>query len=226
MTDHHETVRSPEQIAFDLAKAMQFSLPDLRSARKGILPLSSFQPLFKKVLRPLVKAAGFTLIPLMTAAYLASPSHKISEGLVIVFSILGNIKEFAADHGWLRTILYIMGILVSVGFGVYNATKIPLDIVGDMLAKRVRAAEGRVTVREEDKKGKRDTVTIYYFQMKERSFQVSRKAYLALDDGGSYRVYYLPRSQTLVAIEPTVLAKEAEEKEQRIQSEQEAPSTI
>jgi hypothetical protein len=231
VTDHHEIVRSPEQISFDLGKAMQFSQTDLQAARKGILPISSFQPLFRTVLKPILRAAGFILVPWGLAAYFAS-SHQnssIFQGLAIVFSNLGHLPEFAADHGWFRTILYIKALFLPTGYGVYYlTTKVPFDLVRDMLGKRVRVAEGRVTLREEDKKvpGKRDEVSFYYFHLKERQFQVSRKAFLAIDDGGSYRAYFLPRSNTLVAIEPSTLAKEAEEKEMLSRAEHEAHGMI
>jgi len=230
VTDHHELVRSPEQISFDLGKAMQFSQADLQAARKGILPLSSFQALLGTVLKPLVRTAGFILVPWTLAAYFAS-SHQncsIFQGLAIVFSNLGHLPEFAADHGWFRTILYIKALFLPTAYGVYYLTKVPFDLVRDMLGKRVRAAEGRVTLREEDKKvpGKRDEVSFYYFHMKERQFHVSRKAFLAIDDGGSYRAYFLPRSNALIAIEPSVLAKEADEKEMLSRAEHEAPGMI
>jgi hypothetical protein len=228
--DHHDTVRSAEQIGFDLAKAIQFSMQDLNAARKGILPLSTFQPLLGTALKPLVRAAAFILIPWVTAAYFASSHNNCSifQGLAIVFSNLGHLPEFAKDHGVFRTILYIKALFLPTGYGIYGVTKVPFDLLRDMLGKRVRSAEGRVTVREEDKKvhGKRDEVSFYYFHLRERTFEVSRKAFLAIDDGGSYRVYFLPRSNTLVAIEPSVLAKEAEEKEMLSRTEHEAPGMI
>ncbi len=227
MLEHHEFVRSAEQVSSDLGKAMQCSPSDLAAARQGILPISCFQPLLRKVLRPLIKSAVLILAPFLVAAF-AGSSHTIVGGFTAVFTTLGSLPDFAEEHGWFRTILYVKAILGSVGFGVYCATKIPMDVVVDMLGKRVRIAEGRVTTREEDKKvrGKRDEVTFYYFHLKERSFPVSRKAFQAIDDGGSYRIYYLPRSQTLVAIEPTVLAREAEEKELQSRAAQAAPDTI
>jgi len=205
----------------DLAKAMQFSLGDISSVRKGILPIASFQPLMLKVIRPMIKAFAVILVPWLTAAYLLSPSHKIPEGLGTIFSMFGNMPDFVEEHGLFRTIILIKSLLVSAGLSVFWFMKVPLDLVRDVLGKRVKWAEGRVTTREEDKKirGKRDEVSFYYFHLKEKQFQVSRKAYLAIDEGGSYRVYFLPRSQTLIAIEPAILAKEAEEKELHAQGQ-------
>jgi hypothetical protein len=215
--EDHDTVRSAEQIAFDLGKALQFSVSDLPLFRRGILPASRCQPLFEDILRPLFMSAAFTLGPLFAVAIWVSFARhsSVSDGLLTVFSTFFQVKDFAEEHGWFKTVLYAAGALTLLGFGVYHATRIPLDIFGDIMIKRVRMGEGRVTAREQEKPGKRDDVIEYLFEMKERTFQVSRATFRALDSGGLYRVYYLPRSCRLVAMEPAVLAKEAEEREKR-----------
>ena len=93
-----------------------------------------------------------------------------------------------------------------------------LDLFADILTKRVRIFEGRVASREEDHTGlsKRDDTILYYFDTKICRFKVDRRTFLALDTGGAYRVYYLGRSKTLVAMEPAVLAQEAEQKEEKL----------
>ena len=217
--EHLETVRSAEQLGFDLTRAMQFSIADLRAFRRGILPAASGQVLLNRVVGPLLKSAAVTLLPLFGIAFLISSSRhsSISEGLLTLFSNIAHVREFAETEGWFRTVLYFLGGLTLLGFGAYYATRIPLDLLADILAKRVRTLDGRVTAREEEKgaPNKRDEVINYYFEMRQCTFQVERRAFLAIDSGGSYRVYYLPRSRTLVAMEPSVLAKEAEEKEQK-----------
>jgi hypothetical protein len=228
--EHLETVRSAEQLGFDLATALQFSIKDLRAFRKGILPAASGQVLFSKIAKPLLRSAALTLVPLFGVAFLISSSHhsSISDGLLMVFASVGHIKELADTEGWFRTVLYFLGGLTLLGLGAYQATRIPMDLAGDILVKRVRSLEGRVTSREEEINvgKKRDDVVNYYFEMKHCKFEVSRRAYLAIDSGGAYRVYYLPRSRTLVAIEPSLLAKEAEEKEQKLKERPVVQGTI
>lgn len=228
VTEHAETVRSAEQIAVDLNKAMQCSATEVRTYRCGILPASTCQRLMGKVIEPLVRAVLVVFGPLFVVGYLVGASHHTSmfDGLATILSMPGHIGDFAETEGWFHTILYSAIGLGLLGFGVYSASKVPLKLLLDILAKRVRMAEGRVTVREEDKKGSRDPVTYYHFDMKERSFVVTRKAFLAIDAGGFYRVYYLPRSGALVALEPGVLAREAQEKEQAVQSKAAAPEAI
>lgn len=219
MIGDHDTVRSAEQVGLDLAKAFQISPNDVCDLRHGILPASSFQPLLRKVIEPLLKSAALTLGPLFIAAYFESSSNhtSLSDGLLTIFASVADIKGVAETNGWFRTVLYFVGGLGLLGFGAYFASRIPIDLFADVLAKRVRMAEGRVTTREEEKHvaGKRDEVIQYFFDMKERSFQVSRAAFQAIDEGGLYRVYYLPRSLALACLEPAECARKAEELERR-----------
>lgn len=204
----------------DLSKALQFSNGDLQSFRKGSLSAASCQVLLAKVIAPAAKAAAVTVVPLIALAfYVTNSNHaSISDGLSILVSRVGNIKEFAENEGWFRTVLYGVGALALLGLGVYYTLKIPLGLLADIIAKQVLTLDGRVTGREEEKggKGKADEVVDYFFEMRQGKFPVNRRAFQTLDSGGSYRVYYLPRSKTLVAIEPSALAKEAEEKEARL----------
>ena len=220
-----DIIRTAEEVSIDLAKGLQFSFDDLRSFRKGILPAWSCQLLLRKVLTPVLTAAALIVVPLFGAAYFSSSSQQVSifDGLAIVVTAVGHIKDMADSSGWFRTILYFVVGIGCVGSSFYYLTKVPLALFFDILAKQVRISEGRVNAREEEKAGKRDEVITYYFDMKDRRFEVPRPAFNALDGGGAYRVYYLPRSGMLVAIEPTSLAKEAEEKGRRLET---GPVTI
>ena len=210
-----ETVRSPQQVASDLGKALAFSMADLKAYRRGILPPVAQQVLLARVIKPLVLSACLTLLPLLAGAYMISQSRNCSwsDGLVVLFSSVLHIRDVAEVDGWFRVVLYFAGGLLFLVLGAYQASRIPLDLLADVLSKGVRWTEGRVSAREEEKlgQGKRDEVVKYFFEMKDHMFQVSRRAFLALDDGGLYRVYFLPRSHTLLAIEPSVMAKDAED---------------
>ncbi len=212
--EHHQDVRSAEQLASDLARSLHSSASDLLLLRRGILPAASWNPLLGKVLQPLVKSAILTLAPLFLAAFLASSSHhcSLSDGLLLVVSQIRHVQDLAETEGWFRTVLYAATGLTLLAFGIYYATRIPLDLLADVLAKRIRSVEGRVTAREEERKirGKRDEVTYFLLEMKQGAFAVSRPTFLALDSGGLYRIYYLPRSRTVVGIEPASLAREAD----------------
>ena len=85
----------------------------------------------------------------------------------------------ADSSGWFRTILYFVVGIGCVGSSFYYLTKVPLALFFDILAKQVRISEGRVNAREEEKAGKRDEVITYYFDMKDRRFEVPRPAFNA-----------------------------------------------
>lgn len=67
--------------------------------------------------------------------------------------------------------------------------------------------EGKVLMREGSIKRivhRGNKSVSYFYQMGDLRFSVSAAGYNALVEGRAYRVYYLPRSKTLLGIEPTV----------------------
>jgi len=216
----YDGVRSPEQVLRDLAGGLGFSVNCMAQFRKGRLPAMHVQPLMKKVLRPAMRCAALTIVPLLLLAYAvtASSQASVSEGLHVVYARIMNPKELAEAIGWFRVVLYFAGGLAMLILGIVQATKIPMDLLADVIAGRVAYVEGRITGREVDKNlGQRAEVTLYYFDMKDRTFEVSREAFRAIDSGGSYRAYFTPRGRMLVAVEPSVLAREAEQEQKATQ---------
>lgn len=212
--DHLDRVRTPEELLNDLAKAFEFPPVAIRDYRRGRLPVAQVRPLLIQLVQPLWKSAAFTLVPLFGSAYIASASRhcSVAEGLLIVFGVFLHPRDFAELSGWFRTILYFAIALTLLGFGIVQALKIPTHLLFDVLGGSVQWVEGRVNSREEEKHlGERNEETFYYFEMKDRTFPVSRAAFKALDSGGCYKLYFLPRSRVLVAVEPSTLA--AAEKE-------------
>src|SRR5579884_1547868 len=225
-----ETAKSAEQLAFDLAKALQFTLPDLRAFRRGILPVASCQILLKTALQPIFKSVVISVGSSIALAYLTGSSQhsSLTQKYVDLFSHILNFQEFAQTQGWFIALICVVGGLASVGSSVYLLTRIKINLLADIVAKQVSSFDGRVTDREQETPGatKRDALPDYYFETKMCSFLVNRRAFLAIDSGGLYRVYYLPRSQTLVAIEPALLAREADERERKLKETSAVPSTI
>jgi hypothetical protein len=50
----------------------------------------------------------------------------------------------------------------------------------------------------------RDPIEKYFFDMKTDRYDVNLAAYRALESGAMYLIYVLPRSGTLIALEPKV----------------------
>lgn len=214
--DHIDWVRTPEELFADLAKAFQFSPKSIRDFREGRLPAGMAGPLLPRIIRPALKSAGCFLGPLFIAAFYTSMTRNTSffDAIAVVAGSVLRPWEFAEDHGWFRTILCITAALASFGTGLYFASKVPISLITDIMASRVRVMEGRVNTREEERKvpGRRDEQSFYYFDMKTTTFEVSKEAFRAIDSGGSYKAYYLPASRILVALEPSGLeAREQQE---------------
>jgi hypothetical protein len=72
--------------------------------------------------------------------------------------------------------------------------------VADVLGGQVRTVAGKV-IGEANSSGESTT---YYYKVDKLKFRVPAHAYTALVSGMSYRIYYTPRSKTLVSIEPLV----------------------
>ena len=82
---------------------------------------------------------------------------------------------------------------------------LPFRLIRDMLGGVVFVAYGRVETEqgENKKRGQPDGVVRYYFRLRdEEIFEVSPQAHDAIDSGGLYAVYYLPRSRVIVSIDP------------------------
>ena len=77
----------------------------------------------------------------------------------------------------------------------------------DLLAREVVAREGRVIAREEQtlRPNGRDPIEKYYFDVKDKRYDVNHAAYKALENGSNYLMYVLPRSGVLVAMEPKII---------------------
>ena len=82
-----------------------------------------------------------------------------------------------------------------------------LDVLGiqrDLRGDSVTVLDGIVTRKEiTSSTGGGDSATAYYYVTKRSSFNIrDEHAYRLLDESLSYRLYFLPRSKTLVNIEP------------------------
>ncbi|MCC7359874.1 MAG: hypothetical protein IT317_10375 [Anaerolineales bacterium] len=122
-------------------------------------------------------------------------------GLGVLALVILGFCAFAAfnmttENGGLSAIpLLFIG---AIGlFGPLLVGWAALKIVLDLLGGRVQVIEGQVQ-RTYSSSGKSTT---YYYQVGGKKFTVSLRAYHALVSGPTYRVYYTPRAERLVALE-------------------------
>ena len=95
-------------------------------------------------------------------------------------------------------------VLAGLLFGLYLVSRFPFALYFDLLDGTVFTKEGRIVAREEQtlRANGRDPVEKYFLDMKADRFEVNLAAFRAVENGGMYLVYLLPRSQVLIALEP------------------------
>lgn len=211
MTHDSSTFRNQEQVLFDLSTALGFSPQSLEANRLN--RLSSDQ--FKKFIGPALAPAGLALIsaaaPFLLWISLAGMREHVGffAAANTFIGKLMHISEMAEAQGKISTLVTVVTIVAGLGFAAYNLTRFSLGMYFDLLAREVVAREGRVIAREEQilRPNGRDPIERYFFDVKDKRYDVNHAAYKALDNGSSYIMYVLPRSGVLVSLEPKIIGK-------------------
>ncbi len=179
-----------------LLSAELLGISDRTASRRELLGIlaktNHFDPAWLELNRAGKLAAGQKrrLILLSTWSYLL--------GLFVVgafvYGYLQGLGDNLQDPGSLIFPgLVLLAILVGAGFIAWQASA-PFR---DAMTGQVVSKQGPVY------KSKRAGRTVtYYYVLESMNWIVSRGAYNALVEGDTYRVYYVPRSRRLVAIEP------------------------
>lgn len=108
----------------------------------------------------------------------------------------GGFLRTVATSGMPQLLTLTMGLaFASVGLVTLASG---LRRVADVLGGQVRTVAGKV-IGEANSSGESTT---YYYKVDKLKLRVPAHAYTALVSGMAYRIYYAPRSKTLVSIEP------------------------
>jgi len=202
--------RTREQVLLDLCNALHFSPDSLEQNRKGNLSAEQWQRLFICFLRPVLMGAAFILGPFVvwTLIGVLSGSDSLGGSLHYVFSAAFQPRLVLEYHGWFVSGVIVLATLGGIGFGIYKASRVSMALYFDLIERKVIIKEGRVESREDQvfRSGARDPIESFFFHLKTDKFEVNSAAVQALDNGAAYYVYLLPRSRTLVAIEPRMSA--------------------
>ena len=197
--------RNHEQILVDLAKALGFSSSSLEANRTGKLSAEQWSSMFGRFLRTVIATAGWIIGPFGIWSVLIAYSRGVSlpSALQTILSLALHPKEMFED-GWMKPAFCIVATLTCIVVGFWRASRISFGLYFDLMERAVVLKEGRVEGREEQifRAGGRDPIERYFFEMKDERFIVNLQAYRAIEQGAAYRVYVLPRSRALVAIEP------------------------
>lgn len=113
-------------------------------------------------------------------------------GLFLVFLFFTGAAD---EDGWILLAMFMFVDVLVGGLILWSLW----HTIGDLREGRVQMSEGRVqriVVRG-------NKSVSYYYALNNIRFSVSTAGYNALVEGRPYRIYYLPRSKTLLGIEPT-----------------------
>jgi hypothetical protein len=165
-----------DELLHALAQANHLNLDDLPALRQGNLGQSSPRRLRRLWLIPVAWLGSALVVGLLFGAVLAADVGRDVAPLLFVIAIVGGICGLFAAIGAISPTLDLLGGKVSSAEGVVEKT--------------VRQTYGR------------GASTFYYYRLGRQSWLVSPEAYRALLTGRTYRIYFLPRSQALLGIEP------------------------
>lgn len=168
--------QAQDQLTHALAMATGFNADHLPAYRQGRLAGDRLERL-----RRMWGSAAWTLLFVGVA--------------LAAFLYLVNIDE----KSQLLPVLCV-GDLFGAVLGLGYAAGALLPTI-DVLSGQVDSAEGVVEKLKVVTYG-RSSRSFFYYQIGAQRWRVSPQAYRALMEGQGYRVYYLPRSKQLVAVEP------------------------
>jgi hypothetical protein len=202
------TYRSKDQVLYDLSKALHFSPESLEANRQGRLSSEQAKYFAGRVIRP----AGLMVICAAAPFLLSTSITAQKQGLSLAAAFPALLRQlihvsdlFEADGKTLGAVV-LASILICLGIAVYFAARVPWSLYLDLLDRKILATEGRVVAREDQvlRSSGRDPIERYFFSLRHLNFDVNLAAFRALENGSIYLVYLLPRSETLVSIEPKV----------------------
>lgn len=208
MIEHASTYRSKEHVLGDLSRALHFSAESLEINRKGRLSAEQIRQFGFRCVRPAFLASIFLFLPLLLWIALTSAQQQapFMSAASIFFDELLHYSQSVEEHGRIGALLRIGSVVLSLGLGFLVASRFPFGLYFDLLDGTLYIKEGRIVAREEQtlRANGRDPIEKYFFDIKTDRYQVNLAAFRAIENGSAYIVYILPRSQTLVSLEPKV----------------------
>ena len=207
MIEETTTYRSKEQVLADLSKALGFTPESLEANRQGRLTGEQHRQFSGRCARPAVMAVFCFLAPLLVWTALTAAEQHVSffSAFGIFLDQLIHLGKLIEDQGKLAALARLGSTLACFGAGAYTISRISLDLYFDLLERKVVKQEGRIVAREQEinREDGRDPIERYFFGLKTQSFEVNLAAFRAIENGGSYVIYQLPRTQLLVSMEPS-----------------------
>lgn len=121
-------------------------------------------------------------------------------GGAIVIALLLISSTGPAPNAAFRP-LFALICVVGAAILVFRATLAPDALSSDLSKGTVESAEGAILKRVVDLSGGRSSTSTHYIDVAGNHFRVGPRFYQAAPEAGYVKVYYLPRSKTLVNLE-------------------------
>jgi len=121
-------------------------------------------------------------------------------GGAIVVALLLISSTGPAPNAAFRPLLALICVVVAAIL-VFRATLAPDALSSDLSKGTVESAEGAILKRTVDSSGGRSSTSAHYLDVAGNHFRVGPQFYRGAPDAGHVKVYFLPRSKTLVNLE-------------------------
>ena len=118
----------------------------------------------------------------------------------IVIALLLVTSTGPAPNAAFRPLFALICVVVAAVL-VFRATLAPDALSSDLSKGAVESAEGAILKRVVDSSGGRSSTSTHYIDVAGNHFRVGRRFYDGAPAAGYVRVYFLPRSKTLVNLE-------------------------
>jgi hypothetical protein len=162
-----------------LAAANSFSLEDLEANRNGEVTASQR----RKALPRALAGAFFSLLALVFGGFF--------------YFVFADLSSSGGEEPFIILLLpgIVGGIFLLVGGIMF------VNAMLDMTVSTLQHVDG-IGHKEKRVTGGKNRRTYYYYVINGQRFEVSYRAFAALIDGLEYRLYHLPRTKRLIAIDP------------------------
>lgn len=198
--------RTKEQVLVDLSKALRFSPESLAENRAGRLSREQVKQFAGRCLQPGLVILVCAVAPFLVWTSITAGAEQLpfSDALLALLHKLMHVNELFETRGRVGGLMMLGSIFIPLAVAVVVAFRFPFLLYLDLLDGKVEVQEGRVVAREEqiNRANGRDPIENYFFSLRHLTMKVNLAAYRAIENGSIYLVYLLPRSETLVALEP------------------------
>lgn len=201
-----------ENLLLVLGKALDFSAADLLENRKGVLSNDQLARLSRThVYFPLLAIVISLLTPLfLRIAWLYFAEDRgafrfLQQAFYDPTTIARGLKHGIEEP---LPILFWVVLCIFPLSAIHYSFRMPWVLFFDLLRRRVSKETGLASNRWAEhrlrgRKGREgDLISRYDYIINEKRFKVSRAAFEALAPSLEYNLYYLPRTRTVVSIEP------------------------